>query len=183
MRTVWVLTALILLTALFLFCGGQKETTKIPDDVMDSLIPQREAEAEQIREPETTTTETREATAEEKTPTEDVIFFNIVHFDFDKYDLTPEAREILAGHAQILKDHSEINILIEGHCDERGTIEYNLALGERRAIAVKTYLMNYGIDVGRLYTISYGKERPLDPRQTEDAWAKNRRAAFEIIEE
>ena len=80
----------------------------------------------------------------------------------------------------MLKENPDIKLTIEGHCDERGTIEYNLALGERRANAVKNYLINYGINPKRLSTISYGKERPLDPRSNEEAWAKNRRAAFVI---
>lgn len=106
--------------------------------------------------------------------------FRDVNFDYDKYDLTPESRGILANHARLLKENPEIKLKIEGHCDERGTIEYNLALGERRAYAVKNYLVNYGIDAYRMSPISYGKERPLDPRSTEEAWAKNRRTTFVI---
>jgi peptidoglycan-associated lipoprotein len=116
---------------------------------------------------------------EKSLPKVDLNFIN-VNFDYDKYDLTPEAREILANHARLLKENPQVKLKIEGHCDERGTIEYNLALGERRAYAVKNYLVNYGIDAYRLTTISYGKERPLDPRSTPDAWAKNRRVAFVI---
>jgi peptidoglycan-associated lipoprotein len=116
---------------------------------------------------------------EKSIPKVDLSFRNI-NFDYDKYDLTLEAREILANHARLLKENPEIKIKIEGHCDERGTIEYNLALGENRAYAVKNYLVNYGIDAYRLSTISYGKERPLDTRATPEALAKNRRAAFVI---
>ncbi len=108
------------------------------------------------------------------------ISFQDINFDFDRYDLTPRSREILANHARILKENPNIKLTIEGHCDERGTIEYNLALGERRANAAKEYLVKYGIDPSRIRTISYGKERPLDPRSNEEAWAKNRRAAFVI---
>ncbi|MDZ7376179.1 MAG: peptidoglycan-associated lipoprotein Pal [candidate division KSB1 bacterium] len=111
--------------------------------------------------------------------TEEIVFQDI-NFDFDRYDLTPRARDILANHARILKENPQIKLTIEGHCDERGTIEYNLALGERRANAAKEYLVKYGIDPSRIRTISYGKERPLDPRSNEEAWAKNRRAAFVI---
>ena len=114
---------------------------------------------------------------EKSLPKADLSFRN-VNFDYDKYDLTPEAREILANHARLLKENPQVKLKIEGHCDERGTIEYNLALGERRAYAVKNYLVNYGIDTYRLSTISYGKEQPLDARATPEAWAKNRRAAF-----
>ncbi len=108
------------------------------------------------------------------------ITFQDINFDFDRYDLTARAREILANHARILINNPQIKLTIEGHCDERGTIEYNLALGERRANAAKEYLVKYGIDPSRIRTISYGKERPLDPRSNEEAWAKNRRAAFVI---
>lgn len=112
-------------------------------------------------------------------PTKEIVLQDI-NFDFDRYDLTPRARDILANHARILKENPQIKLTIEGHCDERGTIEYNLALGERRANAAKEYLVKYGIDPSRIRTISYGKERPLDPRSNEEAWAKNRRAAFVI---
>jgi peptidoglycan-associated lipoprotein len=103
-----------------------------------------------------------------------------VHFNFDKYDLRSDAREILADHARVLQQNPEVKLIIEGHCDERGTIEYNLALGDRRANAVRNYLINYGISPDRLATISYGKERPVDRQSNEEAWAKNRRAEFVI---
>jgi peptidoglycan-associated lipoprotein len=76
----------------------------------------------------------------------------------------------------MLESRPQARVLIEGHCDERGTVEYNLALGEKRAQAVKEYLVTYGVEGERLDTVSYGEERPLDPRSTEEAWAKNRRA-------
>lgn len=101
-----------------------------------------------------------------------------VNFDYDKYELTPVAMDILSINAKGLREHPEAQILIEGHCDERGTVEYNLALGDRRAKAVKDYLVALGIDSSRLSTISYGKERPLDDGHNESAWAKNRRAEF-----
>jgi peptidoglycan-associated lipoprotein len=110
------------------------------------------------------------------------ISFRDINFDFDKYELSSEAREILANHARLLKENPQVRLKIEGHCDERGTIEYNLALGERRANVVKNYLVNYGVDSYRLSTISYGKERPLDLRSTPDAWAMNRRAAFVVLQ-
>ncbi len=98
------------------------------------------------------------------------------HFDFDKYDIRPGDAEILKENATFLKKYSKVKIQIEGHCDERGTIEYNLALGERRANNTKQYLISLGISSDRISTISYGKERPLDPGHNEEAWAKNRRA-------
>lgn len=101
-----------------------------------------------------------------------------IHFDFDKSNLTPEARKILDQYAAWLLEHKDFNILIEGHCDERGTTEYNLALGEGRAAAAANYLADLGIEEKRVETISYGKERPLDPGHNEEAWAKNRRASM-----
>ncbi|MGH9334498.1 MAG: OmpA family protein, partial [Vicinamibacteria bacterium] len=91
-----------------------------------------------------------------------------------------EGRSTLDRNADWLKRHASVTVLIEGHCDERGTVEYNLALGERRASAVYNYLMSLGIPAGRLKTISYGKEFPMDLGHTEEAWARNRRAHFEI---
>ena len=101
-------------------------------------------------------------------------------FEYDKYTLTPEARSILAADAEALMKKPETRILIEGHCDERGTTEYNLALGDKRANAVRDFLVNYGVDRNRIETISYGEERPFAQGTTEAAWAQNRRAHFVI---
>lgn len=103
-----------------------------------------------------------------------------IFFDFDKYDIRPGDAEILKENAALLKKFPNIKIQIEGHCDERGTNEYNLALGERRANSTKQYLINLGISKDRISTISYGEERPFDPGHNEEAWAKNRRAHFVI---
>jgi len=104
-----------------------------------------------------------------------------VHFDFDEYTLRPDARRILNRNAQFLRDYPTIRIQIEGHCDERGTNEYNLALGDKRAHAAKSYLGRVGVRAGRISTLSYGEERPLDPRRNEEAWTLNRRAHFLIV--
>ena len=104
-----------------------------------------------------------------------------IHFDFDRYELRPGDREILRGNAAFLKRHPSLQIVIEGHCDERGTVEYNLALGDKRASAAEWYLMRAGVVSTRTASVSYGKERPLDPRHNEEAWAKNRRAHFLIV--
>lgn len=103
-----------------------------------------------------------------------------VYFDFDQYVLTAETKGTLQANAGYLKNHPGVQVLIEGHADERGSDEYNLALGERRALAVKNYLVSLGVNGGSLSIISYGEERPLDPRQSEEAWAKNRRAEFVV---
>lgn len=103
-----------------------------------------------------------------------------VYYDFDKYNLKPEARETLARNAEVLKQHPAVNVFVEGHCDERGTNEYNLALGERRATASKNYLVQSGVAPERLYVISYGEERPQCFEHGESCWWKNRRAHFAV---
>jgi len=101
-----------------------------------------------------------------------------IFFPFDSSDITDEAAEILKKNAKWLEKRPEFVLIIEGHCDQKGSVDYNLALGARRAEAVKQYLITLGISPERLKTISYGKERPLDDRNVPDAWNKNRRAEF-----
>lgn len=103
-----------------------------------------------------------------------------INFDFDSYSIRPDAREILKANADYLLKNRVSSIVVEGHCDERGTAEYNMALGERRAQETKKFLVNLGINESIVKTISYGEERPLDPNNSEDAWAKNRRAHFVV---
>jgi len=103
-----------------------------------------------------------------------------VFFALDSDELAPEAQKTLDDDAALMKKYSSWAITIEGHCDERGTAEYNLALGERRAVAARTYLVSLGISADRLRTVSYGKEFPFDAGHDESAWAKNRRAHFVV---
>jgi peptidoglycan-associated lipoprotein len=103
-----------------------------------------------------------------------------VFFDYDSAELSPAAKSALDENASVLKKYAAWVLTIEGHCDERGTPEYNLALGERRAVAARTYLVALGVAADRLRTVSYGKEFPFDPGKDEAAWAKNRRAHFVI---
>lgn len=104
-----------------------------------------------------------------------------VYFSFDKYDLSDEARETLKKNALWLRDNATVKVIVEGNCDERGTVEYNLALGEKRAKSVKDYYISLGIPATRIQTISYGEERPVDPAHDESAWAKNRRSETNIL--
>jgi len=104
-----------------------------------------------------------------------------IRFDFDKYSIRPSDVEILKENSALLKKYPGMKFQVEGHCDERGTGEYNLALGERRANSVKNYLVSLGIESGRISTISYGEERPFSPEHNEEAWSKNRRAHFVIL--
>jgi peptidoglycan-associated lipoprotein len=102
----------------------------------------------------------------------------MINFDFDKYNIRPGDAEILKKNLDWFKANPSTKVRIEGNCDERGTVEYNLALGQKRADSAKNYLSGLGVDAKRLETISYGKERPLDPGHNEAAWAKNRNAQF-----
>ncbi|MBN2382377.1 peptidoglycan-associated lipoprotein Pal [bacterium] len=121
-----------------------------------------------------------EATEMTRTDREAMVELEDINFDYDQYALTFEAREVLARNAIFLKRNMSVMIQIEGHCDERGTAEYNLSLGQKRADSTKAYLVSMGIESRRISTISYGEERPLDSGSNEYAWAKNRRAHFLI---
>jgi peptidoglycan-associated lipoprotein len=101
-----------------------------------------------------------------------------VRFGYDQSSLSAEAKKQLADNATWMKSHDKINVQIEGHCDSRGSLEYNLALGERRAQSVKNYLVGLGISTAQMTVISYGKEKPLATGDNEEAWSKNRRANF-----
>jgi len=105
-----------------------------------------------------------------------------VYFDFDRYNLKPGAKAALKNNAEWIKANPNQRVQIEGHCDERGTEEYNLALGEKRATTTKAYLVSLGVNESDIYTISYGEEKPVDMDHTEAAWAKNRRAEFKVTE-
>jgi peptidoglycan-associated lipoprotein len=149
----------------------------------------REKELARIKEEETKKTKEKEfeksLVAKREPGIEGVVLetklLKDIHFDFDKYDIRPGDAEILKGNAALLMKYPTVKIQIEGHCDERGTIEYNLALGERRASSAKNYLISLGLSASRISTISYGKEKPLDPGHNEEAWAKNRRAHFIVL--
>ena len=103
---------------------------------------------------------------------------NKVYFDYDKSEIRQDQVDTLVANAQWMKNNTEYLIWIEGHCDERGTDEYNLALGERRALSIRNFLISEGVDGNRLYTISYGEERPVVLGHDEDSWSQNRRGEF-----
>lgn len=104
-----------------------------------------------------------------------------VYFDYDSYQITGSGRDTLSANADWLKSNSAATIQIEGHCDERGTTEYNLALGERRANATRDYLVRLGVDRSRVSVISYGEERPAEAGHDESAWGRNRRSVFVVL--
>ncbi len=122
--------------------------------------------------------ETKEEVVVYKAP--DMVMQEDIYYEFDKSTLTPTAQDNLLRKAEWLRENPNATVTSEGHCDERGTNEYNLALGDRRAESAKAFLTDLGIDASRLTTISYGEERPVDPRSDEEAWAKNRRAHFVV---
>ncbi len=106
---------------------------------------------------------------------------DLVYFDFDKSEVRPDMRAIMDAKARFLQEFPSIRVQIEGHCDERGTVEYNIALGHRRSQSSKDYLVSLGVKSSRVDTVSYGEERPADSRSNEAGWAKNRRAKFNVI--
>lgn len=116
--------------------------------------------------------------AGEDVGSEQLLNFVTIYFDFDKYNLREDAKSGLKNNYEVLRAKSDVRIQIEGHCDERGTVEYNLALGEKRARSAMDYMVSLGIPRDRMSIISYGKERPAAFGSNEDAWAKNRRAEF-----
>ena len=144
---------------------------------------QNESTIKQNEQPSVAGEPAKQNNSEEQTKREPAVsqittYLKDTHFDFDQYSLSPEDRQILSSHADYLLKNKNVKIIIEGNCDERGTTEYNLALGSKRAQEAKKFLVNSGIDRERIKTISYGKERPLDPGHNEEAWAKNRRDHF-----
>ncbi len=163
----WTYLALLLvIPGLLLFVSCQK---KVVDATPEPVAQEPEPEPEP---------EPKQEVVVYKAP--DVVMQEDIYFDFDKSTLTPTAQDNLLRKAEWLRENPDATVTIEGHCDERGTNEYNLALGDRRAESAKAFLADLGIDPARLTTISYGEERPVDPRQSEEAWAKNRRAHFVV---
>ena len=112
----------------------------------------------------------------------DPLVFSDIHFDYNSSVIRNDARSTLEKIAQWIKGRRKGALMVEGHCDERGSKEYNLALGEQRALAVRKYLVGLGVDAERVYTVSYGEEKPIESGRAEEAWAKNRRAHFLVTQ-
>lgn len=172
-KTLALIFILLLSLAVLAGCPGSKKVQTQPAQEPEPVAEVREPEPVAPAEPQPEI-----KAVEKESPAVPFVLQNI-YFDFDKYDLTSQALQTLADNARVLKAYPEARIVIEGHCDERGTVEYNLALGDKRAKAAKDYLVSLGVDPAQISTISYGKEQPVDPRHTEEAWAQNRRAEFE----
>ncbi len=164
-------TALVAVLAIVLAAGAcsrkKPPTTEIRTTAADTSSVPSPAEEDRAA-------ELRAARIEEAR----LIMAEKIFFDFNRSEIKPEYREVLARKADVMNEFPEISIRTEGHCDERGTVEYNLALGERRAQAAKDYLVNAGIDPDRVNTISYGEERPAVEGSGEEVWAQNRRDEF-----
>jgi peptidoglycan-associated lipoprotein len=163
-----------------------------PTEEEAQVVAREVAEEEEKKKEEAVEEEKVEAVEEEKVEAVDEeekleeiaaknqFIYEDIYFEFDKSTLLPMAQDTLKKKAEYLFNNTYITAVIEGHCDERGTNEYNLALGDRRAESAKSFLVDLGILPTRLTTVSYGEERPVDPRHNREAWAKNRRAHFVI---
>lgn len=169
----WNILVLLLAIALIPACSS---TPKAPDQDEEKFDYITEEQAMEENKDIQENIDDDELVEEVKVP--DRIFFG-----FDKFTLTPDAKDVLSKQAEWLTQDSETKIIIEGHCDERGTREYNLALGERRANAAKRFLVQKGIDAERISTISYGKDRPEFLGTSERVWGKNRRAVTVVVED
>ena len=169
-----LLVVLVAAVAMMIGCGGKKVRPLEEEQAAMEEARRRAAEEEEARRAR----EAEEAIKPIETAEDEPIEFGSVHFDYDKYNLSGKAISTLSENAEILMDHPNMDVVIQGHCDERGTDEYNLALGEKRAQASRDFLVNFGIAKSRISVISYGEERPADPGHDEEAWVKNRRAEF-----
>jgi len=184
-RRLWLVALALGLVVSLGACGGKKRipasagagaggTPTMPSDVPSGTSGGADVERLGTETTDSTTFPVSDPETGEGGPLADI------HFEFDQSALTDEAKGILEKHAVWLQGHRDAKVTVEGHCDERGTVEYNLALGERRAIAARDYLVSLGVATGRLRPSSFGKEKPLDPASNEAAWAKNRRAHFAV---
>ena len=156
----------------------QKEPAKAAPPVVTDDEAARKAKEAADREAALKAQAAKDAAAKRNAAALAALNLQNIYFDYDKSAIRPDAREILKADAEIFTKNSGATIVIQGYCDERGTAEYNMALGERRAQEAKQYLVNLGINASRMETISYGEENPLDPGHNEAAWAQNRRVQF-----
>jgi peptidoglycan-associated lipoprotein len=188
-KKLWINMLLLLIIPGFLFTVSCAKKTVTADTDVTQPIEDKDLKAKEAAEKARQEALAKQRALEEERLKEEAarieaarneFLMEDIYFDFDSFTILPEAQSILSSKAEWLQSNPDISVTIEGHCDERGTIEYNLALGDRRAQSAKDFLINLGISESRLNTISYGEERPLDPASSEDAWAKNRRAHFVI---
>ena len=150
-------------------CSSKKKITAVPKQTVKTQEKAPAPTPKAVEQPKI------EKKAEEIPSIPRDLKFATIYFDYDKSNIRDDQRSIMINNAQLLSKYKTVRILIEGHCDERGSVEYNLALGQRRADSIKTFFIDYGIDRSRISTVSYGKLRPLDKGNNETAWARNRR--------
>ncbi|WP_020678260.1 peptidoglycan-associated lipoprotein Pal [Geopsychrobacter electrodiphilus] len=180
LKPVIKLTALLALV-LMLAVGCAKKPKMDDSAQVDQTQMQQEQVAQVAEQPVTEQPVTEQSSSMAQDTTADAATsLERVHFDFDQYVLTADARASLKNNAAYLNAKG-VSVRIEGHCDERGSDEYNLALGEKRALAVKSYLVSLGVPAERMSILSYGEEMPLVMGHTEEAWAQNRRAEFKVL--
>ncbi|MCC6347416.1 MAG: peptidoglycan-associated lipoprotein Pal [Nitrospirales bacterium] len=189
MKRLFPAIVLLLIAGLFLFTGCAKKAVKSEEQPVtkapetrtpaETAKPSREKEAVEDRTPPAQGTEDKAAAPLQEIPSK----IQDVYFDYDRYDIKDEAKPALKELAAFLSREKDTRVVVEGHCDERGTNEYNLALGDKRANAAKDYLISLGIPSKRIETVSYGEEKPACKESTEECWAKNRRAHFVLVEE
>jgi peptidoglycan-associated lipoprotein len=184
-RSLFLIFLALMLSFSLVFSVGCAKKAAVKEAEEKQAAPEKKAAAEAdkaagdkaLKESELKEKE-KAAAAEKEAAASAIAAFEFIYFDFDKYNIKPEARETLKKLADWLNANPAYGLRIEGNADERGTAEYNLALGERRAQSAAKYLAGLGVDAKRISTISYGEERPVDPGHTEEAWAKNRNAHF-----
>ena len=181
-KKLWTLMAILLLATVALSAGCKK---KAPTSTADARPPVSSKPAEtEVAPPPSTAPRPGDVTGDvlrqDVTELNKKGYLTDAYFDYDQSDLREDARSSLAANAEWLKRYPPVQILVEGHADERGTAAYNLALGDKRANAVKEYLTSLGIDGSRMRTVSYGKERPFCTESTESCWQQNRRGHFVI---
>ena len=188
MKKTFVLVSLVLLVFGLILAGCPSRKVVQPEiEQRPTVTPKETTQKAAEVKPEEKITEQRFAKIETKEETPKYIeergLFGDIQFDYDKYDIRPAAKPILQNVASWLIKNTSAKILVEGHCDERGTNEYNLALGDRRAKAARDYLIALGIASNRIEMLSYGEEKPLCKESAEACWAKNRRVHFVILKE
>jgi peptidoglycan-associated lipoprotein len=192
-RNIWIILAMLLLIPGLLLTTScakkQVQTETAVEEPEEEMVVEEDtaAEEEAARQAEMERQKALEAErlAEEEAKRVAMMALNMfqsedIYFDFDSSALSPMSQEVLQRKADWMNENMDATVIVEGHCDERGTAAYNLALGERRADAAKEFLVNLGVSADRVTTISYGEEKPVDPGQNEEAWAKNRRAHFVV---
>jgi peptidoglycan-associated lipoprotein len=171
------LISVFVVCVLLVGCGSSKEVTKSEEPAW-RVGPVVRAEVPDVNAPSSARQDSAQSGSGQSSAATEML--KDIRFDFDKYAIRPADVPTLKSNSEWIRANGK-KVKIEGYCDERGTVEYNLALGQKRADAAKSYLTNLGVDGKLLETVSYGKEMPLDPGHNEEAWAKNRRARFEPL--